>query len=350
MTSVFEHLNNSDERLGPAENEAAADMPRRRVLHRLGEYIELIIKPLNMRPRTSTLIFEDSDRVEVRVSTETTHVIVVIAPETDLSAELYFMRALSGRHLPIPRLIAADMSCAVLPFTYIIQGFIAGSPLSTLDDAPRVRVAARQIGRMLRQAHQLHTPGFGRPTPAGRWSSRGWSAVLGDWLSRRGVRSHAVELLGEEVTEELWAATVEHAALHWNEPRLIHGAVDPARALVTVGSAAHVEALVRPGDIIGGDPLFDLAHATLPRYPAPFQQGIYEGYTAAGMLSAEQHDRLQRLRLLLHVADVFNRNDELSKMRLPTLVADALRQLAPAEIGHPETLGEPSPIAEVPSP
>ena len=102
----------------------------------------------------------------------------------------------------------------------------------------------------------------------------------------------------------------------------------PQRALVTVGSVAQLEALTHPGELIGGDPLFDLAQATLPRHSAMFQQGVFEGYSAAGTLSPAQHGRLQRLRLLLHVDDVVLRGDETAHARLSATVAEALRQLA----------------------
>ena len=327
MTDIFQHLNRSDTWLGLDEGEGAGDLPRQRVLAQLGDYIAAIIKPLNMRPRTTTLLYDSPQRIEVRVSTDEIHVLVVIAPEGDLAGELFFMRMLSGRHLPIPRLITADLSCGFIPFSYIVQGHIAGVPLATVDDSALVRVAARQIGRVLRQAHNLPAPGFGKPTPAGRWTSRAWAAILGDWLTRRGSRSLAGEALGESLAEALWAATLDHPATDWHEPRIIHGAVSPKRALVTTGSAAHLEALVRPGEIVGGDPLFDLALATLPRHPAAFQQGVYEGYCGAGTLSIAQHQRLQRLRLLLHTADVVERNELAALELLPATLEAALAEL-----------------------
>jgi len=329
VIDIFEHLNGSDTLLGPAEGEQPPDLAQRRVLHRLGEYVEQIVHPLNMRPRSASLRHEDAERIEVRVSTDDIHITVVIAPEGDLAAEQFFIRTLSGRHLPIPAFIAADLSCSAVPFSYLIHGHIAGTPLSTVESDPLIKVAARQVGRALRSIHSHPAPGFGKPSPTGRWTTRSWNGVLGDWLGRRGVRALAADVLGDPLAMALWQATLDHPQTDWAEPRIIHGAVAPERTLATVSSAAHVEALVRPGDIVGGDPLFDLALATLPRHPGPFQQGVYEGYNSAGPISASQQRRLQRLRLLLHTADACIRHDAHLLERLPSVVESALRQLEP---------------------
>ncbi len=327
MSDIFAHLNGSDARLDPAEDEVQAELPRRRVLGRLGEYVAAVVKPLNMRPTSATLLFENADRVEVRVSTSAAHVVLVIAPEGDLAADLFFIRSLSGKRLPVPSLIAADLSCAYVPFSYILHSYVPGVPLSALTDPVRIRMAGRQIGRMLRRAHNTPAPGFGKPTMAGRWSTRGWDSVLAEWLSRRGCQSHAVDALGEEMTAQLWAETVEHEALRCDQASLLHGAVEPARALVTTGDAVQLEGLLRPGDLVGGDPFFDLAYSLLPRHPIAFQQGVFEGYTASGELSPEQHDRLRRLRLLLHVADTLTSGDETAVARLPDILASSLGQV-----------------------
>ena len=77
--------------------------------------------------------------------------------------------------------------------------------------------------------------------------------------------ARAAEALGAEQLEALRAATLDHPALECERSYVIHGAVEPARVLVTIGETTQVEALTRPGEIVGGDPLFDLAHALLPQ-------------------------------------------------------------------------------------
>ena len=134
---------------------------RRRLLARLGEYAELIVRPLNLRPSGATLLSARDERVEVRISTPLRHVVLALAPEGDLAGEIFWLRSLAASSLPIPQLIAYDLSCAQIPFTYAIVTYVGGLPLDRLEDGPRVRVLARQVGRTLRRAHQAAAPGFG---------------------------------------------------------------------------------------------------------------------------------------------------------------------------------------------
>ncbi|HEX9371472.1 MAG TPA: hypothetical protein VF897_10715 [Roseiflexaceae bacterium] len=302
---------------------------RRRVLGRLGEYAALIVGPLNIRPSAVALQCETDERIEVRVSTPRSHVVLVIAPDGDLAAEIFWLRALAASNLPLPRLIAHDLSCTTVPFTYAIESYVVGAPLDRLARDPRMRVAARQVGRTLRRAHQVAAPGFGRPTTTGRWPARSWVAALQDWLERREMLSGAEEALGADTVIMWLDATIDHPALCWERPCAIHGAVEPCRALVTVGETTQIEALTRPGDLVGGDPLFDLAHGLLPRHPEMFRQGLLEGYTASGALARDQEERLRRLELLLLVADTVWRGDEGALARLPDEVTAGLRALGP---------------------
>ncbi|MEN9933730.1 MAG: hypothetical protein RLZZ387_309 [Chloroflexota bacterium] len=302
---------------------------RGRVLSRLGEYVGQIVGPLNMRPTGAALVLADDERVEARVSTAGRHVLVAIAVEGDLAGEVFFLRSLALKHLPAPRLIAHDLTCGQVPFSWVVLSHVAGAPLSAVADGALLRLAARQVGRALRRAHQIGAPGFGRPQTTGRWPVRGWREALGGWLGRREARARAQQALGEERAAALWAATIEHTAIACEEPCVLHGAVGPERALVTgADNSIQLEALVRPGEVVAGDPLFDLAHGLLPGHPEPFRRGLMEGYLATGALTEEQADRLARLRLMLVAADTLHRGDSLALAALPAAVDAGLAALA----------------------
>lgn len=312
--------------IDPAD--ASYSEARRRILVRLGHYAALLVGPLNLRPRAATIHANDNQRIEVRISTPTSHILLIIAPERDLAPEVAWLRALAALNLPIPRLIAHDLTCGTVPFTYAIEGYVSGTPLDRLDDGPHMRVLARQLGRTLRRAHQVAAAGFGRPTVAGRWPARGWPEALRAWLAYDETWAHAAELLGAEALAALCAATIEHPALACERAYVLHGQVEPSRVYATLGDTTQIEALTRPGELIGGDPLFDLAHALLPRHPAAFRQGLREGYTAMGQLAPDQEARLRRLSLLVHVADTIRYGAAPALAALPAAVAAELQVLA----------------------
>jgi hypothetical protein len=301
---------------------------RRRVLGRLGEYANLAIGPLNLRPTAAVLLREDEERVELRISTPSRHVVLVIATDGDLGPEVFWLRALAALNLPTARLIAHDLSLATLPFAYAIESYIGGAPLDWLEDGPRMRVLARQAGRTLRRSHQVAAPGYGGPTLHGRWPAESWPAALRGWLAQRETLERAEELLGLEGAAALIAATIDHPTLVHTPPCVIHGAVEPARVIVTIGETMQLEALTRPGALVGGDPMFDLAHGLLPRQPALFRQGLLEGYTASGSLDDQQQCRLRRLSLLLLADDTIQLGDPAALARLPHEIAAGVRELA----------------------
>jgi Ser/Thr protein kinase RdoA (MazF antagonist) len=309
-----------------AERECYGDVVRRALGH-LGEYVELIVRPLNMRPVSAALLRVDAQRIEVRVSSAASHVVLVIAPDVDAAGELFWLRALAGRRAPVPPMIAHDLSATQVPFGYLVLGYATGTPLAEVADDARMRVAARQIGRAVRRMHQAPAPGFGRPAPSGRWPSASWEATLQAWLARTGALEAAHSYLGDELYAAFEQATVGHPDLACEEARVLHGAVGPSCALVTASESIQLEALVRPGAIVAGDPLFDLAHALLPHQPQAFRGGFLEGYAALGPLDPRQRLRLRRLGLLALLAHAAQHPAHQSE-RIPALVAAELELLA----------------------
>ncbi|MDZ4718409.1 MAG: phosphotransferase [Roseiflexaceae bacterium] len=309
-----------------AEDPAYCDAVRR-ALARLGEYIEIIVRPLNMRPVGASILAISRDRVEVRVTSSSSHIVIAIGPDADLAGEIFWLRTMATRNLAAHRLISHDQSGARVPFSYAILSFLGGAALVNTADSALVRVAARATGRTLRRAHQVIAPGFGRPTPSGRWLSNSWPMVLRAWLDSTEALTLATHTFDSETYAALLAATLEHPDLACETPCLLHGAIGPARILVTSGESIQLEALTCPGPIVAGDPLLDVATALLPSQPAAFRQGFLEGYAAVGPLDQSQRLRLRRLGVLAMLANAATQPDPAILANLPALVRSELRMI-----------------------
>lgn len=318
---MWAHLNQN---LDPDDSASEA---LRRILARLGDYAALIVEPLKARPTGAALVCATNRRIEVRITTATSHLLLVIAPEPDLAHEVFFLRMLAAHNLPAPRLITYDLSCTTVPFTYAIETYTGGLTLDALDHAALVRVAGRQIGRALRRVHRIEAPGYGAPAPSGRWSARTWRDALIRWLEQRSVAAPAETVLGSDVAAALYAATLDHPALACAQPYVLHGAIEPARVIVTVGESVQLEGLVRPEAPVGGDPLFDLAYALSSRQSPVFRQSVLEGYEMGGALIAEHHARVDRLRLLIDVVHALEMADPTVLAGLPSAVMARLGAL-----------------------
>lgn len=319
---MWAHLNQDLHPDDPAFSEAL-----RRILARLGDYAAAIVEPLKARPRCATLVCATNRRIEVRITTATSHVALVIAPDSDLAHEVFFLRMLAAHDLPAPRLITYDLSCANVPFTYALETYPGSLTLAALDDPALARVAGRRIGRVLRRIHRIEAPGFGAPTPAGRWSARTWREALMRWLEQRNFNVQAEAVLGSDLAAALRAATLEHPALACDQPCVLHGAIEPARAVVTVGESVQLEGLIQPEAPVGGDPAFDLAYALSSRHPPVFRHSVLEGYEMGGALTAEHYARVNRLRLLIDVVHAFEMRDSAVLSGLPAAVMARLEGL-----------------------
>ena len=307
---MFSHLNQ------PVAETSYSDAVWRAIGH-LGDYVELLVRPLNLRPTGAVLLSLAPERVEVRVNSRSGNVVVAIGPDADIAGEIAWLRALATRSLPAARIIHADLSGTLAPFSYVILAFAGGIPLASVEDPTLVKVAARAAGRALRRVHQIPAPAFGRPSPADRWPLHGWRETLRGWLEESAALQFAADILGPQLLAEVFNATLDHADIACNAPRMIHGALSPQRVLVTTGESIQLEQLFRPGTIIAGDPLLDVAQALLPTQPPSFRQGFLEGYAAVGPLDPSQRQKLRRLGILARIEAAARSSDVALRERLP---------------------------------
>jgi aminoglycoside phosphotransferase (APT) family kinase protein len=296
--------------------------PWRRVLARLGDYTALIVRALNLRPTDVRMLRETGDYLLLGITTPGEQLALKIAPEIDLAREVSFCKAMAAERLPAPRLIQHDLSRTLIPAGYVVETYFGGTNAAAVEDAALLRALARQAGRALRRLHRVPAQGFGQPTATGRWSARSWQGALTLLHAASGAAVYGALLFSAEQWAAVRAATLEHADLMLEQPRMLHGALRPEHVLCTIGEHVQLEALVDPGALVGGDPLYDLACGLLPTLPPAFRSGLLEGYTAVGPLGAADQRRLLRLQLLASFWETcrwYARGEEHAALKAATL-------------------------------
>ncbi|MEI7769330.1 MAG: phosphotransferase [Chloroflexales bacterium] len=289
----YAHLNHY---ISPSSEEGLSNAWHRS-LGRLGDYTAIVVRSLNLRPITVSLYAQTAEHILVRLSMPGEHMILRVAPEDDLSAYVYMMRAMAGHNLPAPQIIQRDLSRALVPFAFTLESYVPGITADQLPEGPLLRGAGRQTGRALRRMHRITAAGAGRPLPSGRWPPQSWRSVLRQ-IGRRLAAPPADALVFGEAERSAITALLDSPHLDCQQPTLIHGNFGPQSARCTVGENVHLEAIIDPGVYVGGDGIYDLASGLSASYPAAWREGLLDGYQSVAPLTPDEQRRLPALRLL----------------------------------------------------
>lgn len=293
--SLYTHLNHAI----PMEAGAFRDAWRR-VLNRLGDYTATITRSLNMRPARVEWFGQTDHHILVRIHMPQEYVVLRIAPEGDLMREIFFGRMMMRQGLPCARILHQDTSRTLVPFAYLLEGFVGGIGAHDLESPHAWYAVARQTGRILRQMHRSSAPGWGYPGPTGRWIIDDWGAVLKLLHHKRAPPVTAAQLFHENERAAI-AELLHHLATSCEQPCVLHGNMGPQAVRCTTGEQEHVQtgALVEPGFVVAGDGLLDLAWGLDPLYPHEWRTGLLEGYGSLIPLSADEKERLWGYLLLV---------------------------------------------------
>lgn len=269
-----------------------------RVLSRLGDYVQTIARSLNLRPTEVVWFGQTNQHLLVRLSTAANYFVLRIAPETDLINEVFFGRLMNQAGLPAARLIHHDLRRTLVPFDYLLEGYVCGSSAAQLDpEAHQLYAVAHRTGQVLRQIHRIKVGGWGRPNAQGRWPQPDWPTVL-EQLQVDFAPLSVATLLFSETEQQAVANLLSEPLLADVQPCLLHGAPGPQVVRLTQGEHVHLEALVNPGRVVAGDGLIDLALALSPVYPQAWRSGVLDGYSRMIPLTGAEHTRIERLQII----------------------------------------------------
>ena len=264
------------------------------LFQQLPELVDRVLQGHNIQGHQVRQLEGETNAV-VEVASTTGKLIIKISPYDDLATERYFYEALTRRELPAPKVVAADFSRHNVPFMYEILEYIEGSDVDHLIVAKHER-AGNAVGRILRRLHGIEVPGFGHPMPDGSWSHASFRDALIDEYFNEAEVGVADQVLNRTEIDRV-RRILAHAGLGTARARLTHCDAGRGNFLFTAEAEPKLKAIIDPGGIIGGDPLWDLAIATNDF--DSFGKGVKAGYTSEDAeLSASEARRLKTYQLL----------------------------------------------------
>jgi len=264
------------------------------IVTHIDDYLARLLARLGIHPRAVAAL-ESETTIAMRVwGVEGTYLVKINPWHGDLFVSEYFYGRLAARGLPVPRVLLYDNTATLIPYEAQVLTWLDGVDLRGVPPALH-RQAGALVGHALRAVHEIPTAGFGTPHPDGAWSVSSWLAALRQDYRYDHAAAHAVFTHAQ--VDAIEAATFGNARLAVAHPHLIHADVNPANAVFRVeGDEVHLIALIDPGHIAGGDPLFDLAGGTNDR--DAFGAGVQAGYTEGHPLTRDEAYRYRQLLLL----------------------------------------------------
>lgn len=281
---------------------------QRTILQRLRDYVALVIQPFKLRVREIGIQQVLPQRIEIRVA-GTSVVTVVFAPSEQLAAEVVFLRVCALKQLPVPRVIHVDFSYNFLPVGFVVYNHVVGTLVSAIADVSLQRMAARQVGRTLRVMHTLPMQGWGWPAPSQKWELHDWRSALQHWFRDTTVVAQLQSRVARQLMQRFWQEIILDDITKNSQPMCLHGDLQMQHVYATVHSHVQLEGIVRPGMIVAGDPMFDLAATMRVGTTLAFRQGVIEGYTAIVPLHPAEINRIKRLAIVWRFYDLLITNN-----------------------------------------
>jgi hygromycin-B 7''-O-kinase len=195
--------------------------------------------------------------------------------------------------VPVPRILLADDSKSLLAFSFIVMSKLEGEARGRLEPAlaaEQVSSAYAQMGKVLREFHQIPMEAFGYIGPQGIWTAHAsnrafmsfqFDKKLKEFIDRGGA-SDIARLVGDFASARTYL--LEGCAV----PVFCHYDFHPGNVLATTtGGGLRLSGILDFENAIASDPLMDIAKTL---YYAANESGIKRSSLLDGYGPIERRD------------------------------------------------------------
>lgn len=216
--------------------------------------------------------------------------------------EIFFLNKLKRYGIPAPKIIYYDTSKAIIPYPFLIMERIERGQSFGKHIKDNIAVRGGYVyAQWLYKIHKIKVNGFGSPIDIqGRtWTSGTWIEALRDFLIKNIKSSTPGRIFRKTEIKKIYNITVNNPRLDIKRPVLLHG--DIPNGIMMVKPRVELLAFIDPGEIIGGDFIFDVSSVYCfnerGEYGSGFMKGFLARYRELHKLTLEEQYRFYHLRL-----------------------------------------------------
>ncbi len=284
------------------DHEQERDKDCYRIIENSDVILSKIFSGLNIKAISSDLIEKGNINICYRV-TDHDHqkYVIKICTNDRLFAEVFWRKKLCDNKLNVPRQICVDYSKKEIGYMYEVLEFIDGVHINSKVSEEIQYRGAHLTGQELRKHHNIAVSGFESVDCDGKWTKKTWIETLQNYLGIRQRHKCALELFTQKEIDRICDYAIHDKMMDIQNPKLIHGDIGYNNLIYTPEKDKIY--FLDPGRIIGGDPIFDLAYASMPWAKGLFFRGIMDGYEKEKPLTSEEAHRFRKLRLICLVSN-----------------------------------------------
>ena len=218
-----------------------------------------ILKQSGIKATDLSLVEGGYSNVNLHVDCGGKKYLLKISADEALPTEVYWYRIAAKHGIWVPKVVHYDLTKDAVPFMYEIMEFVKGKTYDKLSEK-ELEAAGQTAGRELAKMHKIKVRGFGTVDKEFRFRES-WKDVLE--ANKKQVEDSSLRKVFKKEEIALMDDLIFYnKRLMIKQPRLIHGDLWSGNVLVAVGGGKIT--IDRPC-LGGGDPMFDVGYATVPR-------------------------------------------------------------------------------------